>query len=221
MQRLQRYRISPYLRRGFTLYCLCAGIAAANGEPPAGPAVADGGAEVQRKAAADAAEAERGRARNEALEARNQADLSRAAYESANKPGPVPDQAMAAFDHVVWAYDKAIDRPLASPEVIEVGAYCHLRLAGAYQYVQKCDKAVEQCKKAAQVSAGTPQEVDATYSVGLVYLQAMHDPKEALTWMMRAQGLAQTTLAGSPEQAKWVAATGEGIQRCEQEAGKK
>lgn len=196
------------------------GTAAANGEPPGGPAAKDAGPEAQPKTAADKAQEDRDRSLNEVLAARDQADLTRASYERANKPGPVPTEAKEAFEQEVAAYAKAIDRPLASPEVIKVVAYCHLRLAGAYQYVQQFDKAIEQGKMAARVSAGTAQEVDATYAVGLIYLQAMHDRKQALTWFKRTQTLAQSILPDPSEQAKWQAATGDVIRQCEQEAEK-
>ncbi len=217
---MQRCPILRFLSSGLTIGFLWIGIAAAYGEPPAGPAPADGGANVRRPAPADPAEQERRRALNKALDARNQADLSRAAYESANKAGKPSAKAKDAFEQVVAAYEKAIDRPLASPEVIEVVAYCHLRLAGAYQYAQEFDKAVDQSKKAVHASAGTAKEIDATYAVGLIYLQAIHDPKEAMTWMKRTQDLTQTIVLDPAEQAKWFAATAEAIQRCEQE-GKK
>jgi hypothetical protein len=216
---MRRDRILKCFAGALTLCSFWIGLAA-SAEPPGGPAVARG-ANDRGKVAADPAEDERGRALNEAIEARDQADLSRAAYELNHKAGKVTGDAKDAFDQVLSAYARSIDRPLVSPEVIKVVAYCHLRLAGAYQYVGEFDKAVAQGKEAAKVSAGSSQEIDATLTVGLIYLQALHDPRKALTWMKRAQDLAQSISSDKDEQAKWLAAAAQGIQRCEQEAGKK
>jgi tetratricopeptide (TPR) repeat protein len=192
---------------------------AANAKPPGG-SVAACDANDRAAVATGAADDERAQALNDAIQARDQADRSRAAFELSYKSGKLPADAKGDFDRVVSDYAKSIDRPLVSQDVMKVVAYCHLRLAGAYQYVGEFDKAVAQAKDASNVSAGTAEEVDATYNVGLIYLQALHDPKEALTWMKHAQGLVASVLPDASDHAKWLTATAEGIRRCEQEAGR-
>ena len=192
------------------------------GEPPAGPAVGDGVDRDQaRRDAATRAEAERTRPLREAVEARDQADLTRAGFERDYRPGPLAANAKEDFQKVVAAYELATQRPITSPEVLQVVVNAHLRLAGAYQYVGQFDKAVAQAKKAADAATGTPGEVEATYEVGLIYLQALHNPQLALAPLKRAQERIVATIKDPNEQAKWNAATSEAIARCQREAREK
>ena len=186
-------------------------------EKPVGPApkIDDG---TRRPIDGKAAEEERqAKPIREAQQARDRADLLRAAYEAANKPGPVPQEAQAGFDEMIEAYRQAIGRTASSPDVAKIVVYCHLRLAGAYQYAGQFPKAVETCKKAAEAFAGSPPEIDACFNLGLIYLQAMHQPREALPWFKRARELAGAFLQDADEKAKWLAATEETIGRCERE----
>jgi tetratricopeptide (TPR) repeat protein len=191
-------------------------------KPPSGP-VAKVGEDNQAKAAAREDEERRQRQPLiDAQNARDHADRLRAGYERAHKPGPVAKEANEAFDEVIAAYGQAIDRSAtASPELADVVLYCHLRLAGAYQYTQQFDKAIEQAQKAAKAFAGSPREIEAVYNVGLIYLQAVHDPKSAMTWLKRAHELAQSMENEQPEaRAKWLTATAEATERCERELAK-
>jgi tetratricopeptide (TPR) repeat protein len=200
------------------------GVAAADkpapGEPAGGPAVGDGGVKARQDAAARAEE-ERGRPLREAVTARNQADLTRATFEHEHRAGPLAKDAGDAFEQVVAAYQRAIQRPNSSPEVLQVIVNSHLRVAGAYQYVGQFDKAVAQAKKGVEVSAGTASEVEATYNLGLIYLQALHDLPSALAALKRTQELIPATMKDPDEQAKWLTAASEAIARCQREAGEK
>jgi tetratricopeptide (TPR) repeat protein len=191
-------------------------------KPPSGPA-AKVAEDNQAKAAAREEEERRQRQPLiDAENARDHADRLRAGYERAHEPGPVAKEASDAFDEVIAAYGQAIDRSTASPEIADVVLYCHLRLAGAYQYTQQFDKAIECAQKAAKAFAGSPREIEAVYGVGLIYLQAMHDPKSATTWLKRAHELAQSVQQQQePEaRAKWLTATAEAMERCEKELAK-
>jgi tetratricopeptide (TPR) repeat protein len=192
-------------------------------KPPAGPAVKIGQDDQDQRRAADR-EAEERRQRQPLIDAQNSrdhADRLRAGYEHDHKPGPVPKEARDTFDEVLAAYAQAIDRSTASPEIADVVLYCHLRLAGAYQYTQQFDKAIEQAQKAAKSFAGTPREIEAVYNEGLIYLQALHDPKSAMTSLKRAHELAQSMQNEQPEtRAKWLTATAEAMERCEKELAK-
>ena len=155
----------------------------------------------------------------DAVLARDRADLKRSDFESKNRDGPVAKTATVEFEQVVAAYQEAINRPVSSPEIRNVVLYCYLRLAGAFQHVQQFDKAIEQATKAANQFAGTPEEVEATMAVGLIYLQAVHDPNKAIEWLKKSQELAQAI--DVPEQkAKWLSATAESLRRAEKELAK-
>ena len=183
-------------------------------KPPGGPAVTNV-VPAPRPNPAAKAEEERARPLREAMEARDQADLARAAFEREHRAGPLAKDAEEAFAQVVAAYEKSTDRPNSSSEVLQVIVYCHLRLAGAYQYVQQFDEAVAQAKKAVEISVGSPSEVEATFNLGLIYLQAKHDAPSALAAFKRAQELIPATMKDANEQAKWLAAVSEGIARCQ------
>ena len=56
-------------------------------------------------------------------------------------------------------------------------------------------------------------------AVGLIYLQAVHDPNKAIEWLKKSQELAQAI--DVPEQkAKWLSATAESLRRAEKELAK-
>jgi tetratricopeptide (TPR) repeat protein len=189
-------------------------------KPAGGPAV--GGIAPPDPVAVARAREEEERARplREAQQARDQADLDRAAFERVHRAGPLPEDAAKDFAQVITAYELAIDRRTDSVEVLSVVVNAHLRLAGAYQYTGQFDKAVAQVRKAVTLSAGTPAEVETNFELGLMYLQALHDPASALAFLKRAQELVPATMKEPDEQAKWFAATSEMIVRCEQEKGK-
>jgi tetratricopeptide (TPR) repeat protein len=157
----------------------------------------------------------------DAERARDNADLLRASYESTNKAGPIPKESKEKFERLIAAYAEAIDRPIPTQEIAQVVLYSHLRLIGAYQYTQQFAKALAQAKKAAKEFAGAPQELEAVYNLGLIHLQALHDPKSALESFQRAHDLAATTIHDPDEQSKWLSATADAIQRCSKELTKK
>jgi tetratricopeptide (TPR) repeat protein len=163
---------------------------------------------------------------SEAVNARDAADRLRAAFEEAHKAGPIPEHADAAeaeFDGVVRAYEDAISRDTADhAEVARVVTYCRLRLAGAYQFVGRFERAAEVAEEAVDHAEGTPEEAEACFNVGLVYLPAMHKPAEALPWLKRARAVAEGQAEADPQAAaKWAVATAEAIARCERGMKKK
>lgn len=144
--------------------------------------------------------------------ARDKADLLRARYEAEVKPGPVPKEFGKRFDEVVGAYRAAID---IDPRG-EVATYCRQALAGAYTYAQDFDAAMRVHVEAVNVASGALEQVRACHGAGYHCLQAMHKAAEALRWFGRAEALIEK-IEDPQERAKWRAATGEGIARCEAE----
>jgi hypothetical protein len=144
--------------------------------------------------------------------ARDKADLLRAKYEAEVKPGPVPKGLRERFDEIVRAYRAAID---IDPRG-EVATYCRQALAGAYTYAQDFDAAMRVHVEAVNVASGALEQVRACHGAGYHCLQAMHKPAEALRWFGRAEALIEK-IEDPQERAKWRAATGEGIARCEAE----
>jgi hypothetical protein len=188
-------------------------------EPPnpgPAPGVAPNDDAKRRAALREAEEERRSRPIREAQAARDRADRLRADYEAANKPGPVPKAAAGTFDTVVAAYKQAIDRDVTNPEVAKVVASCYQRLAGAFTYTHQRDKELDTLKAAARKFAGTPNEVEAAFGVGLCYLQSLHRPAEALPWLRQAQALAGN-VPDPQERTKWLTATGQAIARGERE----
>ena len=185
-----------------------------------GPAPGGGGGNDRKlRAALRAAEEERReRPMREARAARDRADRLRADYEAANKPGPVPERARGTFDAMVAAFEEAIGRDVSDPRVAEIVAYAHQRLSGAYTYAGRREEGLEVAKAGARRFAGTPEEIEAAFGVGLCYLQSLHRPADALPWFKRAQELA-SGIAEPQLRTKWLTATSEAINRCERVMG--
>jgi hypothetical protein len=154
-----------------------------------------------------------------AVTARDNADLMRAAWEKANgrragQAAPPPND--AEFEKVVAAYKQAID----SYPGTEIEHQCRIRLAGAYQFRGKFDKTIEEAKKDAERFVGTKFGAEATQTVALTYLQALHDPVQAQVWFQKLQ-IESARFNDENERAKWQAAAREGLERCAAEQGKK
>jgi hypothetical protein len=64
--------------------------------------------------------------------------------------------------------------------------------------------------------------LEARQAVALTYLQALHDPAQAVVWFEQLQAAAGS-LKDDPERLKWQVAAAEGLARCNAEprAGKK
>jgi tetratricopeptide (TPR) repeat protein len=218
-------RRPPFARCFFCALTCTIFLSAASAEPPIdkplpGPAVGGLAPPTPAAVAAAKAEEERNRPIREASQARDDADLKRSAFEARHRAGPLPKDAADDFAQVVAAYEKAIDRPTDSPDVMPIVVNARIRLAGAYQFTGQFDKAIAQVKKAVELSAGTRCEVEANFELGLMYLQALHDPASALPYLKRAQELVPALMKDPGDQAKWLSATSETIVRCEREARK-
>jgi tetratricopeptide (TPR) repeat protein len=152
---------------------------------------------------------------SDSVNARDQADLMRAAYEKEHKPGTVPEDAAKQFEKLVEAYRAAID---IDPRG-EVATYCRQRLSGAYTYTGDYDAGLRILIEAVNVAAGPLDQIRACHGAGYHCLQAMHQPGAALRWFKRAEAQLDK-LADPDEKAKWQTATAQGIARCHQELTK-
>lgn len=185
--------------------------------PPGGPAAGKGEneAELRARLARQQAEAEESRRRAEIANASGQADRMRAAFEAARRPGPLARADEPAFEAVVAAYRRAIGLDPAG----ETGAYCRLRLAGAYVYVGQREQAVRIMQEAVNIAPGPRQRVEALITLALHHLQAEHDPAEALVWARRAQA-SLPDFREPDERTKWETAISQTVARCEAERAK-
>jgi len=123
----------------------------------------------------------KGQELREARAARDRADRLRADYE-APRMGPFPDKHdEAAFAEVVAAYKEVMEKYPGT----DIAAYCQLRLTGLYQFRRDYDRATELLKGLARRYAGTEHETEAYFSLGLLHLQARHDPAAALPWFAK------------------------------------
>ena len=117
----------------------------------------------------------------EAGQARDRADQLRAGYEAAHRAGPAdkPDEAAeSAFRTAEAAYQDVLDKYPGT----DIAAYCYLRLAGLYQYHRDHARMTELLQDMAARFAGTEYESQAYFTLGLMHLQALHDPKSAAPW---------------------------------------
>jgi tetratricopeptide (TPR) repeat protein len=178
-------------------------------KPPDGPGARE--ATPRAKTEAEKAEEAAHQAYSERVEARNRADLMRAAYEKANRPGATPEGAVKQFEEVVAAYRAAIDLGPTSAEATD----CRVRLAGAYMYTGAFDAATRVMQEAVNVAAGPREQVVACHAMGMHQLQALHRPGEALRWFDRAQQQVPK-IEDDNERAKWAAAVAQGITRCDE-----
>lgn len=149
-----------------------------------------------------------------AVDARDAADRRRAAYEKSHRPGRAKnpdDQARQDddFAEVVTLYRQAINRFPAT----EIECDLRIRLAGAYQYRGQFDLALQEAKQAAERFAGTPPGLSATHTVGLIYLQAMHDKRQAEVWFQRLRAEAGA-IKDDELRLKWDVAATQGLARC-------
>jgi tetratricopeptide (TPR) repeat protein len=194
--------------RYFLIVAVWAGVAVAEKPaPPVGPGPAGVGPAAR---VVDPEEAEHRRV-SEAMDLEGRADLMRAEYERAHRPGGgIADPAM--FEKVVAAYRAAIDRDPRGG----VGTYCRQRLAGAYTYVGDFDGGLRILTEAVNAAVGPADQVVACHGVALHCLQAMHRPAEAIRWYNRAASMIPK-IEDEQARAKWAVATAQGVARCEAE----
>lgn len=189
-------------------------------DPPADRPAPKLPAAAENPPAAGAVRELHGQERNDAIEARDNADLARAAYEKNRRAGPAKAENAAddeaAFAPVQAAYQNAITRYPGT----EIDCHCRIRLAGAYQFRGQFDRAVDQAKQAAERFAGTEPGMGATQAVGLIYLQALHDPAQAAVWFNRLNAQA-ADLKDESSRGKWQVAAAQGLARCEAEKAQK
>jgi len=125
----------------------------------------------------------KGQELRDAREARDRADVLRAAYERPRQGphGAAKDE--AEFAKVAAAYRDAI----AKCKGTEIAAYCLVRLAGAHMFSKEYDKAAEVLNELASGYPGTEHEAEAYFTFGLMHLQNRHDPAAALPWFGKVQ----------------------------------
>lgn len=97
---------------------------------------------------------------SDSVNARDKADLMRAAYEKEHKPGPVPEDASKQFEKMVEAYRAAID---IDPRG-EAATYCRQRLSGAYTYTGDYDAGLRILVEAVNIAAGPLDQIKACVS---------------------------------------------------------
>ncbi|MBM4039959.1 MAG: hypothetical protein FJ290_15760 [Planctomycetes bacterium] len=117
----------------------------------------------------------------DAQQMRDRADLLRAAYERPRQGPKGAEKDEGEFAKVVVAYADAIEKYSGS----DIAAYCQVRLAGFYQFGREYDKATKVLSDLAQRYAGTEHEAQAYFTLGLMHLQARHDPASALPWFQK------------------------------------
>jgi len=117
-----------------------------------------------------------------AREARDHADRLRTAYEAKyGRPDVMPAGEAKAAGEVESAYRDAMARSAGSG----IEASCGLWLAGFYEFRRQYDKASAQAEQVARDFAGTVHEMRAYFTVGLMHLQARHDPRTAIRWFQK------------------------------------
>lgn len=135
----------------------------------------------------------------DAQQARDRADLLRAAYERPRQGPKGAEKDEGEFAKVVVAYADAIERYSGT----DIAAYCQVRLAGFYQFGREYDKAAKVLSDLAQRYAGTEYEARAYFSSGLMHLQARHDPASALPWFEKVPAPATAGDDGTVSNAKY------------------
>ena len=122
--------------------------------------------------------------RRAAREARDLADISRAAFEKRyRRKDSMPAGEDEAAAEIVAAYEDVITKWPDS----KIAAYCGIRLAGFHQFRRDYAKASATAEKVARAFPGTVHEMDAYFTIGLMHLQALHDPAAAIPWFAKIQ----------------------------------
>ena len=172
----------------------------------------------------------RGRELQEARAASDAADQMRAAFESAYpwKPSdarsenasPASAAAQEEFAGVEAAYKEVMDKYAHT----EIAAYCGLRLSGLYKYRRDTTRAVDQAKDTASQFAGTSYETNALFTVGLIYLQSLHDPRQAAEWFKKIPKPSAADIVGRDqydEAEKLYLSAQQQIAKCELAMGRR
>ena len=163
--------------------------------------------------------------RGEAHKASGAADRARAAFMAryswrpSSQLKPTSEEAKRDAEQVIAAHMLVI----TSYPNTEIAAYSGLGLAGFYQYLGQTAKAIEQAKEVAAACENTSYAAKADMTVGLMYLQAAHDPVTAKEWLQKIPKPAVDALPTSPnytEQHKLYLSAQESIGRCDLEMSK-
>ena len=123
----------------------------------------------------------------DAQKASGAADLLRAAFQAryswhpSSEMKPTSEDGKHDAEQVIAAYTRVID----SYPNTEIAAYSGIRLAGFYQYLGQTAKAIEKAKEVASAYGNTQYAPNANFTVGLLYLQAAHDPAAAMEWFQK------------------------------------
>lgn len=116
------------------------------------------------------------------IRAQRRADTLRVAYEAKyGRRDAMPAGEDEAAVKVVAAYQDAMGKAAGS----RLAAYCGLRLSGFYKFRGQHENAIAEAVRVARSFRGTVYEAKAYLTVGLLHLQARHDPAAATLWFKK------------------------------------
>lgn len=123
----------------------------------------------------------------DAQKAVDTADRLRAAFETryswhpSSQLKPSSEEAKQDAEKVMAAYAEVA----ASYPHTDIAACSSTRLAGFYQYLGQTAKAIDTAKEVASTYEHTQYASKAAFEVGLLYLQAAHNPTAAIEWFKK------------------------------------
>ncbi|MBN1973198.1 MAG: HEAT repeat domain-containing protein [Sedimentisphaerales bacterium] len=124
------------------------------------------------------------------------------------------------FKEVISDYQNIVNKY----EGTEIAAYCRHNISAAYQFQRKYDEAIKQAKITAEMFAGTTYETRSYNTIGLIYLQGLHDPKNAIEWFYKIPNHGSMSKGIEPDQYNKAVSTyisaQQSIIRCEIELGR-
>jgi tetratricopeptide (TPR) repeat protein len=94
------------------------------------------------------------------------------------KNRPPSEQQINDYKKVISAFQSVVDKYKGT----EIAGYCQRRISLAYQFQGQHAEVVKQDKIASEIYAGTIYESRAYISIGLLYLQGLHEPSKAIEW---------------------------------------
>ena len=94
------------------------------------------------------------------------------------KVKPRPQQEINDFNEVILDYQNIVKKY----EGTEIAAYCRHKISAAYQFQGQYDEAINQAQIGSEMFAGTTYETRFYHTIGLIYLQGLHEPENAMGW---------------------------------------
>jgi tetratricopeptide (TPR) repeat protein len=91
---------------------------------------------------------------------------------------PPSEQQVNDYKKVISAFQSVVEKYKGT----EIAGYCLLRICGAYQFQRQYAEVVRQAKMTSEMYAGTIYESQAYITIGLLYLQGLHEPGKAIEW---------------------------------------